>query len=111
MIDMKFYGMDGQPISMEEWDRLCQTDQKFVSRTDLPGGVFVSTVLLGVDHSFGFGTRPVIFETMVFESIENMEGLDCQRYCTKTEAELGHEAMVTKWTGWIPCDPYPEDEK
>jgi hypothetical protein len=110
MSSLKFYGMDGQPISLEEWGRLAGSDQKIVARSDLPGGVWVSTVLLGLDHSFGSGP-PVIFETMVFESQDNLEELDCERYCTRAEAELGHEAMVTKWTGWIPCEPYPEDEK
>jgi hypothetical protein len=108
---MKFYGMDGQPISLEEWGRLAGSEKKVVSSTELPGGVWVSTVLLGMDHRFGGVGPPIIFETMVFESRDNLGELDCDRYCTREEAELGHEAMVTKWTGWIPCDPYPEGEK
>lgn len=30
------------------------------------GDLFVSTVFLGVDQTFGRGARPVLFETMVF---------------------------------------------
>jgi hypothetical protein len=96
---------------MDEWGKLSTSEKKFVAQTDLPGGVWVSTVLLGMDHSFGRGVRPVIFETMVFESKDNLVEIDGNRYCTREEAELGHNEMVTKWTGWIPCEPYPEDEK
>jgi len=103
-----YYGMDGQPISMEEWAALFEDPaQKIVEQTELPGGCFVSTVLLGIDHNFLEGGRPIIFETMVFGG-ESSVDLDCVRYCTKEEAELGHQVMVTKWTGWTPGDPPPE---
>jgi len=38
---------------------------KVVARDELPGGVCVSTVFLGLDHSFSSGP-PVLFETMIF---------------------------------------------
>lgn len=54
----------------------------------------VSTVFLGLDHAFG-GGPPILFETMVFGTIENHE-LDeyCVRYSTWEEAEEGHKRIV-----------------
>ena len=51
------------------------------------GGVSVSTVFLGMDHSFGGGT-PVLFETMIFGGEHDQYQ---ERYCTWDEAEKGHQ--------------------
>ena len=51
------------------------------------GGVSVSTVFLGMDHSFGGGT-PVLFETMIFGGEHDQYQ---ERYCTWDEAERGHQ--------------------
>lgn len=104
---MRCYGMDGQPITMSEWSRLCDNDERRVDSTVLPGGVWVSTVLLGIDHNFSGIGPPIIFETMVFESQDKLDELDLERYATKQEAEDGHQRMVTKWTGWMPGEPEP----
>ena len=105
-----YYDMDGQPISIEGWIALFDDpSQKIVAQTELPGGCLVSTVLLGIDHNYMDHGPPIIFETMVFESTENLTDIDCVRYATKEEAQAGHEAMVTKWTGWTPGEPHPED--
>jgi len=102
-----YYGMDGQPIDMHEWALLFEdTEHRIIGRTELPGGCRVSTVWLGIDHSFG-GGPPLIFESMVFGPDSSID-LDCQRYSTREEAELGHSEMVTRWTGWTEGDPYPE---
>lgn len=54
------------------------------------GDVHISTVFLGLDHSFG-GDVPILFETMVFGGEHN----DYQeRYATWDEAERGHERAV-----------------
>ena len=107
-MEAKFYGLEGQQITMEEWGELTSSERKIVAQTKLPGGCFVSTVLTGFDYSFGSGP-PIIFETMVFASDDNFTDLDMDRYSTKEEAEAGHERMVTKWTGWTPGDEFPED--
>lgn len=65
--------------------------------------VWVSTVFLGVDHSFRFDKdvpyAPVVFETMVFTNgvsgLDEIDG-DMDRYCTWGEAEAGHDVMVEK---------------
>ena len=83
----EFYGVDGKPISMEEWGMLRRDwGIKRVAETKL-GGVYISTVWLGMDHNYGDGP-PIIFETMIFGG-EHDEY--CDRYATLEEAKAGHE--------------------
>lgn len=56
---------------------------------DTKNDVQVSTVFLGIDHSFGQGP-PLVFETMVFGG--EHDG-DMERYSTWEEAERGHKKM------------------
>jgi len=104
-----YYDMDGQPITMEKW---CETFEDFEHRrigyTELPGGCRVSTVWLGLDHSFREEGPPLIFESMVFGPDDSTD-LDMIRYSTREEAEQGHSLLVTRWTGWTPGDEHPED--
>lgn len=100
-----YYGMDGQEITFEEWGALYRDSSsgRVVARTVLPNGTCVSTVLLGIDHSFGDSPgRPLIFETMVFSSQDDYNDQDMERYCTKEEAQAGHDRMVAKWTTSTP---------
>lgn len=60
--------------------------------TDKIGSVTISTVFLGIDHSFG-GKVPLVFETMVFGG--ELDGL-MERYSTWDQAETGHKIMVEK---------------
>jgi hypothetical protein len=103
-----YYDMEGNPMSMEEFCVLFESESRILARTELPGGCWVSTVWLGLDHSFGEGP-PLIFESMVFASQEDHTDLDCIRYATREEAEAGHSALVTRWTGWTPGDPPPPE--
>ena len=77
------------------------TDTWSVDRTELPDGGLISTVFLGLDHSFGDGP-PLLFESMYFprkyeESLWQDE--DCERCSTWKEAEAQHKLMVDKYTG------------
>lgn len=79
------------PVSLMEWATFFE-DRTFrrVGLDELCG-VRISTVFLGLDHSFGEGP-PLIFETMVFP-----EGSDerlCWRYSTWEQAEAGHKEAV-----------------
>lgn len=116
---IEYYGMDGQALSRDEYYEQYGDgpEKRRVAETTLPGGVWISTVLLGLDHNFMGSGRPIIFETMVFappftppNAGDLGPDLDCDRYCTKEEARLGHEAMVTKWTGWSRGEPHPGEE-
>lgn len=60
----------------------------------------VSTVFLGLDHSWGAGP-PLLFETMVFTALSDGEIKDyhelaMERYTTWAEAEAGHKLMMDK---------------
>jgi hypothetical protein len=53
-------------------------------------GLRVSTVFLGLDHSFGDG-KPLIFETMIFGGPHDQYQ---ERYSTWDEAEAGHKKAL-----------------
>jgi len=56
-------------------------------------GYYISTVFLGIDHSFG-GPDPILFETMVFsDKGKNAEEL-CWRYPTWDNAVEGHKKVM-----------------
>uniref|UniRef100_A0A6M3ISF8 Uncharacterized protein n=1 Tax=viral metagenome TaxID=1070528 RepID=A0A6M3ISF8_9ZZZZ len=75
--------------------------ERIVKQTTLPNGKWVSTVFLGVDHNFGLSGRPLLFETMVFKSNNELNEIDMDRYSTWEEAEYGHKEMVKKWKATI----------
>lgn len=52
----------------------------------------VSTVDLGLDHSFG-GGPPLYFETMIFPKDTGAD-MYCNRYTTREEALASHENLV-----------------
>ena len=95
---MSYYNRQGQPISLQEWAGALEKrlENRIVAQTILKNGRWVSTVWLGLDHSFG-GGPPLIFETMVFPNENDRGELDCERYSTEQEALAGHEAMMAKW--------------
>jgi hypothetical protein len=73
------------------WAEGFEKDNRHVADETI-GGVRVSTVFLGLDHSFD-GGRPLLFETMVFGGALDQE----QRRCTTwDEAEKMHAAMVER---------------
>ena len=78
-----------------EWARWYETADRHVAETVLPNSVRVSTVFLGLDHSFSDG-EPILFETMIFggEHDEYQE-----RYSTWEEAEAGHKRALAKVEG------------
>lgn len=79
-----------RPCSLTEWSEQVETMNRRVARNEIDGHL-VSTVWLGLDHSFD-GGLPLLLETMVF----NKEGKDiyCDRYTTWEEAEEGHKKAI-----------------
>lgn len=57
---------------------------------DYIGDVHISTVFIGVDHSFGLG-EPLLFETMIFGGAHDQYQ---ERYSTWEQAEAGHAQAV-----------------
>lgn len=55
--------------------------------------IHVSTVFLGIDHGFGRGDEPILFETMVFGG--KLDG-DQARVATWDEAEKKHAEMLAR---------------
>lgn len=78
---------------LTEWAMWFQRADRIVKRS-IDGDVTVSTVFLGLDHSFNlFEGRPVLFETMVFGG--QFDG-DQRRYHTWHEALAGHDAECAR---------------
>jgi hypothetical protein len=78
---------------LEVW-AACLEEDRSIARHKFDG-IVISTVFLGLDHSFGNGP-PLIFETMVFGGIHDGE---CTRYSTWDQAVAGHRIMVKKIKG------------
>lgn len=101
-----YYKRNGEPYSGGEetlqWGKDFKNKKlKLVKQELLSNGFYVSTVWLGLDHSFHPGQKPLIFETMVFKKIKKDklgEDVDMDRYSTEAEALQGHEEMVKKWS-------------
>lgn len=84
-----YFDKEGNTISMEDWAKLFKDPKyKKIAVNSLDNGKRVSTVWLGLDHSFGPG-RKLIFETMIFPECEY-----CERYETIEEARKGHLRAV-----------------
>lgn len=99
-VSLPYYGMDGEPIDRLEWLARFESDRLLAQET-VREGILVSTVWLGIDHSWGRYDAPLIFETMVFASRTEVgvgPELDVRRYTTKTEALAGHAELVAKWS-------------
>jgi hypothetical protein len=86
-------GHEPVPVDLMTWARWLEEnrDQKRVA-IDKVGETTVSTVFLGLDHSFGDGP-PLLFETMTFEGPISDE---CERYTTWDEAVAGHAVMCER---------------
>ena len=90
------YTLDGKtPVPTDdvmEWAKMFKnTDNRRVAWDEV-GDARISTVFLGLDHSFGEGS-PLLFETMVFTNQLEWDGY-CERYCTWEEAETGHARIL-----------------
>ena len=83
----QLYILDGKtPVPLFDTTKWGLQVDKIIGK-DQFGSVSVSTVFLGMDHSFGGGS-PVLFETMIFGGEHDQYQ---ERYCTWDEAEKGHQ--------------------
>jgi len=93
----RYYAVNGREMTQMEWSRALSHYRHIgLDYVRIRGRTYrVSTVWLGLDHSFWPGGRPLIFETMVFEDDDmgGFEGL-MNRYSTLAEAERGHRMFV-----------------
>lgn len=98
-----YYDRDGNPITLMQWAELLEGGEgiRRVALTEV-GPYVVSTVWLGLDHGYGKGHAPLIFETMVFpgegwnDPTTPSPAFDYQdRYGTEAQARQGHAEVVT----------------
>jgi hypothetical protein len=92
VMDNRNYVLDGKIPIVEndilKWAKFFESNSRTVGDTHI-GEVHISTVFLGLDHSY-IGP-PLLFETMIFGG----EHDDYQeRYTTWDQAEKGHERAV-----------------
>ncbi len=90
----KYILINKKPVAEPDllaWAGWFETAERHVAKDQL-GDVKVSTVFLGVDHSFGHGP-PLLFETMVFGGSLDQE---MNRYSTWEQAEAGHREMLRR---------------
>ena len=95
----RYFVLDGYtpvPIAdVEAWCRRfeAQRDQHCVALTTIDGAS-ISTMFLGLDHSWSEVGPPVLFETMVFDH-PTLEG-QCYRCATWDEALVQHDSAVAE---------------
>lgn len=105
-----FYRLDGSAYDNSRGDAWLQWardmeayGERRIAQDMLWNGLWVSTIWLGLDHSFGFGP-PLIFETMVFDHLHGDRGDDLaqERYSTLEDAQLGHLFLVEEYGRFWP---------
>lgn len=101
---MGMYVLEGQRAVPEpdliKWGQFMQSEKRTVKKSTAKiklgglaiGEVVISTVFLGLDHSFNNG-GPLLFETMVFGGIMDQEQDRCG---TWEAAEKMHELMCER---------------
>jgi len=84
----------------EEWSKWMQENNRIVNH-DFVGDILISTVFLGVDHSWG-GGPPELFETMTFAKDESpWDHTVIGRYTFWDEAVDGHEKAVREISSYV----------
>lgn len=91
-----YYNRNGEEINIDEFFRLIETTNYKIVANDTVKGFYISTVWLGLDHSFGDGTTtaPIIFETMIFKE-GDWKDLWCKRYTNEADALSTHSSVVS----------------
>ena len=83
-------GKTAKSASLMEWAQWFEAADRHVAKTIVNDEVNVSTVFLGLDHSFGSGP-PLLFETMIFGGEHDQYQ---ERFETWEQAEDGHKIAV-----------------
>ena len=92
----------GKPVQETDilrWAEWMEQTERHVAE-DYIGSIRISTVFLGLDHSFIGGT-PVLYETMIFGA--QYDGYQ-RRYHTRDEALRGHSEALLLAKGGIGVD-------
>jgi hypothetical protein len=89
-----YYDKDGSPLSFTEWGLLCESDEYRRIAKSQCADVWVSTIWMGIDYTWGMGPHRAIFETMVFG--EGAWAGYVARYPTEAAARAGHDEVVAR---------------
>jgi hypothetical protein len=84
-------GHEAKPCDAMTWGKWFEKNDRHVADEKI-GDVRISTVFLGLNHSFDNG-EPLLFETLVFGGELDQE---MDRYFTWEQAETGHKKMVER---------------
>lgn len=80
-------------VNLAEWSYWFENSAlRFVGHTQV-GARAVSTVGLGLDHSFGF-EEPVLYESAIIDFGPPYLAEPCERYSTREAALAGHARLV-----------------
>jgi len=93
MMSDKYILKDKTPVpcpDLMEWAEWFEKGNRRVAQTTI-GKLRVSTVFLGLDHSFDPKGPPLLFETMVFG--DDDDGEICERCSTWEQAKKQHEKI------------------
>lgn len=91
----RHYILDGRtprPCDLMTWAQAFEKADRHIGN-DTIGNVLVSTVFLGLDHSFGSGP-PLLFETMIFGGEHDHYQDRCSSYDEAEAMHLKALAMV-----------------
>lgn len=78
-------------VSLEESYKIYEDPKTKLVKQNHIQGVYISTVFLGLDHSFSEEGPPVLFETMIFGGEHDQFQT---RYTTYKDALEGHEKAM-----------------
>lgn len=93
MKDKYILNKEGNPEKIEdilEWGKYMESNNRHIAKDFINSDIMVSTVFLGLDHSFG-GPIPILYETMIFGGKHDQYQ---KRYATKEEALEGHKKAL-----------------
>lgn len=93
MIGKYILNRSGEPELCEnviQWARWFENGDARIVASDRVGDVRVSTVFVGLDHSYGDG-EPLLWETMIFGGPH--DGYQ-NRYTSKADAIVGHATAL-----------------
>lgn len=104
--DKYILAADGEtPIPEPElvkWAAWFESAERHVAQDSLADGLRVSTVFLGLDHNFGFGSErvPILWETMIFGADGDLEDYQ-ERYKSYADAVAGHAVALDLAKKWL----------
>lgn len=81
-------------VDLYTWAEWFQNSpDRIVAKTNVKG-VGISTIFMGLDHNFDSKGKPILFETMIFNSHLDVLKQFQERYTSLEDAKKGHKKAV-----------------